>query len=641
MRLLDWLLLSAFAIWAIVSGLRSREQASRGLEEYFLAGRSLPGWQAGCSMAATQFAADTPLLVMGLIATTGVFGLWRLWIYALAFLLLAFVLAPCWRRAGVLTDAELAERRYSGRPASLLRAVKAIYLGTLFNSVVLAMVLFAAREIFEPFLLWHLWLPDALFGMAESMVRFVGVPFATMRGDPAVLDVWTRSTDNLISLFLLVSLTAAYSTVGGLRAVVRTDLMQLALMLAATLGFALWVIDRVGGLESLGAALASRFPSGGPAGMTSRELLGFTPWDARETSTAVLGAIGLQWLVQINADGTGYLAQRSMACRSDRDATQAALVFTFVQVVLRSLLWLPLGLGLLLLFPPDPALSLAELRADREASFVLGITALPTGLLGLMLTAMLAALASTIDSHLNWGASYWTNDLYDRIYCRSWRGRVPSDRALVWVARASSGAILVLALAILPHLSSIQLAWHTSLLLGAGVGVVLVLRWVWWRVTAWSELAALGVSAILAPVLLWWLPPEQEAVRLLWMALAATTAGVLAAWLGPREPMSQLARFYRDVQPPGFWAPVAAACGSDGRSSRHRLACGLAATLLAAWSVFASLTALGTLIIGSPAPTWMAHRSVWLGALLLSAIAVVPVWMKLGSRAGLASRLEG
>ncbi len=279
--------------------------------------------------------------------------------------------------------------------------MKALYLGTLFNSLVLAMVLLAAREIFEPLLLWHLWLPGDVFELAESIVRFVGVPFASAREGPAVMDVWIRSTDNLNSLFLLVSLTAARSVLGGLRAVVRTDLMQLGLMLAA--------------------------------------------------------------------------------------------------------------------------------------------------------------LASTIDSHLDWGASYRTNDLYDRVYCRAWRRRVPSDRALVWVARLSKAAILLLALAILPNLSSIQRAWHTSLLLGAGVGVILVLRSIWW--------------------------------------------------------------------------PVAAACGSEGRADRGRLAIGLAATGLAAWSVFASLTALGSLLIGSPAPSWMPHRGTWLTLLLVTAIAAAPIWMRLGARA--------
>lgn len=633
MRLPDWLILIGFAAWAVLSGLRSREQASRNLEQYFLAGRSLPGWQAGCSMAATQFAADTPLLVMGLIATAGIFGLWRLWIYALAFLLLGFVLAPCWRRAAVLTDAELAELRYSGRAASWLRVLKAVYFGTIFNSVVLAMVLFAAREIFEPFLLWHRWLPEALFEAIESAVRFVGVPFARSGHDPGSAEIWIHSTDNLISLMLLVGLTAAYSTVGGLRAVVRTDIAQLFLMLGATFGFAVWVLQAVGGPVALGEALAQRFAGGGPAGLSSRELLGFTPWDARDPSWALLGVIALQWLVQINADGSGYLAQRSMACRSDRDASQAAIVFTFVQIVLRSLIWLPLGLGLLLLFPPDPSLSLEALREDRESSFVLGIQSLPTGLLGLMLTAMLAALASTLDSHLNWGASYWTNDLYDRVYCQGWRRRVPSDRSLVWVARLASGALLLLALAILTRLSSIQLAWKTSLLLGAGMGVMLVLRWLWWRITAWSELAALAVSTLAAPVLLLGLPGEHEATRLLFMAILATAAGVAVALLGPAEPRSTLVRFYQRVHPPGFWQPIADAAGADARADRRQLANGLAATILTSWSVFATLTAFGSLLVGSPAPPWMPSRSAWLLLLLVSAVVALPFGLRLGRRA--------
>jgi Na+/proline symporter len=632
MSTIDTLILLGFAAWAVGSGLHARKAASRNLEEYFLAGRTLRGWQAGVSMAATQFAADTPLLVTGLIATAGIFALWRLWIYAIAFLLLGFVLAPAWRRARVLTDAELAELRYSGRRATVLRVAKALYFGTLFNCVVLAMVLFAAKEVAEPFLHWHLWLPEALSGAVEQLVRAVGVPFARTNAGvgPEAPDLWVRTANNLISLAMLVAVTAAYSAVGGLRGVVRTDLMQFALMMVATFAFATWVIAEVGGLSGLAGAVEARFASGGPGGMTSGELLAFTPWGAREASWAVLGVLALQWLVQMNADGTGYLAQRTMACRSDRDASVAALVFTFLQVVLRSLLWLPLGVGLLLLFPPDPALSLDALRADREASFVRGIESLPPGLLGLMLTAMLAALASTIDTHLNWGASYWTHDLYDRVLCRAWRGRVPSGRSLVWVARASSGLILVLALLILPRLSSIQVAWHTSLLLGAGMGVVLVLRWLWWRITAWAELATLLASALLAPFLLWWLPPEQEALRLLLMALGSTTAGIAVAIMGPREPMARLADFYRRARPPGFWGPVAAACGEDPREGPRRLARGLAATGLAAWSVFALLTGLGTWLVGSPAPPWMPWRGVWIIGLLVSAVAVCPIWWRLG-----------
>jgi SSS family solute:Na+ symporter len=628
---IDVAILVAFAAWAIAAGLRSRAVAGRNLEEYFLAGRSLRGWQAGASMAATQFAADTPLLVTGLIATAGIFALWRLWIYALSFLLLGFVLAPLWRRAAVLTDAELAEIRYSGRPAAWLRTAKALYFGTVFNCVVLAMVLFAAKEIVEPFLHWNDWLPTPLFQALRSAVRFVGVPYAREVANAAAAssDLWVRSTNNLISLGLLVALTFSYSAVGGLRSVVRTDLMQLAIMLLATLGYAVYIVDANGGLQAMSEALFARFPVASPTTLRASEILAFTPDQARDASFTVLAVLGLQWLVQMNADGTGYLAQRVMACRSDRDAKQAALVFTGLQILLRSLLWLPIGVGLLLLYPPDPALPAELLRADREASFVRGMVDLPPGLLGLLLTAMIAALASTIDTHLNWGASYWTHDLFERVVCRGWLGRVPSQRSLVWVARGTSLLILLIALAILPGLSSIQTAWQTSLLLGAGMGVMLVLRWIWWRVTAWAELATLAVSALLAPLLLALVPDDREALRLLSMATGATLTGVLVALFGPQEKRERLVAFHRRVRPPGFWGPIARAASERPDDGPARFGRGLSSTVLAALSCFALLTSIGSALVRSPAPSWLPWPRLWIGGLLLAGLALIPVWWRL------------
>ena len=201
----------------------------------------------------------------------------------------------------------------------------------------------------------------------------------------------------------------------------------------------------------------------------------------------LLSLLGLLWLINSVSDGSGYLAQRSMACRSDQDAKTAAVVFTFTQVVVRSLLWLPLGIGLLVLFPSDPALPVELLQGNREATYILGMSELlPPGLLGLMLTGMLAALASTVDTHLNWGASYWTNDLYKRFICQAWLKREPSGRTLVWVARGSNLVILLIALAIMTQLTSINQAWQVNLLFGAGLGVVQVLRWLWWRMNALS-----------------------------------------------------------------------------------------------------------------------------------------------------------
>jgi Na+/proline symporter len=625
---LDWLVVIAFAAYAVTAGLRARPEASRSLESYFLAGRSLPGWKAGISMAATQFAADTPLLVTGLIATAGIFSLWRLWIYAVAFLLLGFLLAPSWRRAGVLTDAELTEVRYAGRPASALRAIKAIYFGTLFNCTVLAMVLWAAKEIAEPFLLWSQWLPADVFEPVRALVTWVGVPFARPSVDGA--DLWIRSTDNVISLFALVGVTALYSTTGGLRSVVQTDIAQLALMLGGMTIYAGYVLHEAGGLATLPERIRALYADGGPGGIRAEEILAFTPSRARDAGFAVLAVFGLQWLVQMNADGTGYLAQRSMACRSDDDAKRAAVVFTVLQVLLRSLLWLPIGLGLLVVFPPDLALDSGALAAEREATFVQGISVLlPAGAKGVLVTAMLAALASTIDSHLNWGASYWTHDLYRRFYCEAWRGSTPSERSLVWVARASSLLILLVALAIMTQLSSIQVAWRVSLLLGSGMGVLLVLRWLWWRVTAWGEIAAIAGSLALVPLLLWVIPERHEALRLLLVAAGSTAAGLGASlWVGP-EPLPRLQSFYRRARPPGFWGPVAASLGEDGSIATRRLFRGLLAVVTASLSLFSLLTGAGSWLAGSPPPTWLPHRGPWIGALLLLGCALVPLWWRL------------
>jgi solute:Na+ symporter, SSS family len=629
MHPLDVVIIVGFAGYAVASGLRARRDASPSLTEYFLAGRTLGGVPAGLSMAATQFAADTPLLVTCLVATAGIFSLWRLWVYALAFLLMGFVLAQSWRRARVITDAELTELRYGGRGALLLRGFKAVYFGLVFNCTVVAMVLFAAREIAEPFLTWDAWLgPERIQGL-ERLVRAVGVPLASATGTG---DVWVRSTNNLVSIAVLLLVTTLYSATGGLRGVVRTDVAQLALMLLGTAVYGYYVVTASGGLDALHGALAERFRGGPPTGLTASEVVAFWPSHAHDAGFVLVAAMGLQWLVQVNADGTGYLAQRSMACRSDHDARVAAVVFTVTQIVLRSLLWLPIALGLLVLFPSDAGVGPGALRAEREATFVLGMKALlPPGALGLMLTAMLAALMSTVDTHLNWGASYVANDLYARLYCRLLRRRTPNDRELVWVARAANLGIVVVALGIMTQLSSIQAAWQMSLLLGAGVGVLLVLRWIWWRITALGEIAALVASAVLAPVLLH--ATDQEALRLVLMAAGATTAGVIVSLRDASSSRAHLERFYRRARPPGFWGPVADA-GHDGAARLRR---GLLATFTTAAGVFSLLTAAGSWIAQSDPPAaWPGSRGVFLVALAAAGALLLGVGLTVGLGAGAA-----
>lgn len=619
---LDVTILLSFIVYSLYSGFRARSKASRSLEEYFLAGRSLSGWEAGLSMAATQFAADTPLLVTGLIATAGLFALWQLWIYAFAFLLMGFVLAPQWRRARVLTDAEFTEIRYGGRASIFLRSVKALYFGTLFNCVVLGWVLFAAAKIAEPFLLWHQWIPPEFFGVIQSAVEWAGVPISNLPPDHP--EIWVRTTSNIISLIAIVFVTTTYSTTGGLRSVVRTDVVQLFLMLGGTFLYSFYVVSEAGGLNAVYEKIVMRFPQG-TENIQWDQILAFTPDLAKNASAPILTLFALQWIIQLNSDGTGYLAQRAMACKTDFDSKMAGVVFTITQVLLRSLLWIPLGLGLLVLFPFDPSLSADLQMAARESTYVNGmVTLLPSGVKGIMVTAMLAALASTLDTHLNWGSSYWTNDLYKRLVCDVWLKRQPSSKSLVLVARLSNIAILALAFLVMTQLRSIQEAWKISLLLGAGMGPVLLLRWIWWRINVWSEILAIIVSAILAPVLIFFV--DDAAIRLLWIALASITVSVAAAFLIKPNDEDHLKVFYLRVRPVGFWGHVA---GDRWKEDRKELARGLTATLLSGLSIFCILVGFGTWLVNSPAPAQLS-QSVWIGLLLSVGLLLIPIWVKLG-----------
>jgi len=617
--MLDLLILAAFVAYGLLTGLRARSQASQGLHEYFLAGKSIKGWQAGTSMAATQFAADTPLLVTGLVATAGVFALWRLWIYGLAFLLLAFVLAAGWRRAGVLTDAELTQVRYSGRAVMPLRLLKAVYYGTVINCVVLAMVLVAAVRIAEVFMPWHEWLPAGIY---QPLLRAVEASGIGVSGSVTGLAPAVMNANSLISIVMILAFTAAYSITGGLRAVVKTDVVQFAIAIVGTALYAWFVVEAAGGLAGLGERLAAQYG----AEQAARIMSFSPPGGPGEFLMPFLVIISLQWLFQMNADGTGYLAQRAMACRTEADARRAAVVFAWLQIFLRSLLWLAIALGLLVLYPAAPGEMQGEgFAAAREMLFVQGIDELlPPGVRGLMLVGLLAALASTVDTHLNWGASYWSHDVYDAWVCRRLLGRSPNGRELVRVARLSNVLILAIAMAIMANLGSIQTAWFISLLFGAGMGSVLVLRWLWERINLYSELAAMAVSLVAAPMLLYFMGtrPEDEWIRLGLMAVLSTSAAVLATFVTPPTDDETLKAFYRRVRPFGWWRRTAVLCGDSGAAPLRALGRPAWATAAAAASLFGMLVGVGLLLFPAPGA---APAIAWL--CIAAALALLPAWL--------------
>lgn len=563
----------------------------------------------GLSMAATQFAADTPLLVTGLVAASGVYALWRLWIYALAFLLMGFVLGAAWRRAAVLTDAELTVQRYSAKGALSLRALKAVYYGTIINSVVLAFVLAAATRLFELFVPWHSWLSPTIYGPILSVVEASGLELSS---GLAPVPTPVATTNNLLSIGSMLGFVSLYSMTGGLRAVISTDVLQLALMLGGTAIYAWFSVEAAGGLATLSDRVLTIY------GGEGAELLSFLP-PPGEAVLPFAVIVGLQWIYQVNADGTGYLAQRTMACADERGARRAAVVFTMTQILVRSLLWLLIGVALLVIYPFDPTRPGTEgFVAGRELTFATGIdTLLPAGARGLMLTGMLAALASTVDTHLNWGASYWTNDLYKPLWVERIRRREARPRELVRVARLANILLVTIALVIMTNLGSIQEGWQLSLLFGSGVGIVLVLRWLWERINLYCELGAILVSFLLAPVLFHTV--EAEWLRLAIMAGASTVAVIAAAlWLPATDPM-HLAKFYERVRPPGWW-PRSAALVNDQRWTAPRaLARGLGAVVACAITVFSWLVGCGQLLLHTTSPLSAA-------ALVLLGFAVIPFW---------------
>jgi Na+/proline symporter len=605
---IDLAILFAFVAYSVWAGLAARRRASQGLDEFFLAGRTLKGWQAGASMAATQFAADTPLLVMGLIAAGGIASLWRLWIYALAFLFMGFVLGAAWRRAGVLTDAELTTIRYSGRGVTAVRVLKAVYYGTVINCTVMAFVLVAAARIFEVFLPWHLWLPDGLYGTLRELVATTGLE---LHSGLAGLDPATATTNSALGIATTMAFVALYSTTGGLRSVVRTDIVQLVLMLAGTFGYAVYAVDAAGGLDGLSARIAALYGAEQAQRYTS-----FVP--AAGALAPFLTVLALQWVFQMNADGTGYLAQRTMACASDRDARHAAVAFTLLQVVVRSLLWVVIALALLVVYPLAPGTLDEPALAARESLYAVGAAELlPAGLRGLLITSLLAALASTVDTHLNWGASYWANDLYRGVLLERWLRRAPRPRELVAVARLSTLVLLAAALALMSHLGSIQTAWQTSLLFGAGVGAVLVARWVWERVNLLAEAASIVVSLLLAPVLL--LNVADDWLRLLLMSAASVLVVVLSSLLGPVNDARHSVDFYRRVRPPGWWARTARAAELDADRPRAELRRRLRHVAACAVSTYAWLIGAAGLLLGTQ-PPWQAALALAVGC------AAVPLW---------------
>ncbi len=510
---LDWLVITAYLVGTLAIGVWFSRRGARSFADFFVGGRALPWWLAGTSMAATTFSVDTPLYVTGLVARRGIAGNWEWWAFALTHVLMIYLFARLWRRSHIVTDVELTEIRYGGAPAALLRTFRAFIFAVPINCVGMGYAMLAMRKVIEALGLWQ------------------ALPFE-VPGEPRFWIVV------LISLLVLV-----YAGLAGLWGVVATDFIQFVLALAGALLVAGYALPDVGGIAGAKATLIER-------GLGDR--LDFMPWSevAQLSLTTFFAYLGIQWWAYRNSDGGGMFIQRFIASKSEADAAKAAWLFNLLHYVVRTWPWIVVALVALILYPTlaDPEIGYIQLMIDY----------LPAGLLGLVVASFLAAFMSTVSTQINWGASYVVNDLYLR-----WARPQALDRERVWVGRLASVVIVALAAMAAFFAQDIGTVFRFIIAIGTGPGAVLILRWFWWRVNAWAELAAMLSGMLIA--LLSYMPAFGEID--FGLRLAVTAFGSAAVWipamlLTPPERPETLERFYRRTRPGGpGWRRQRAACG--------------------------------------------------------------------------------
>ncbi len=542
MSVVDWVVIGAYLLFALYVGLATRESAGQSRSSYFIADRSLPWWWAGTSIAATTFAADTPLAITGIVAARGVSGnwLWLSWLLVHAGVVMLF--ARRWWRAGVVTDAEFIALRYEGRAAGHLRSFRAGLYGLVYNVIILGWVLRAMGKIVQPLVRWEEWAPW-LVRAASTMI-----PAQSALGGPS----------EAVTVVLLVLLVAVYSSLGGIRGVMRTDLLQFMLGLLGSIWLAVVAWSHAGGRRGVLDGLRAVY------GEDAASYTALFPSTETGWASAIgMGAFGLgayllvQSYANVPADGGGYLQQRLSTARSEGDAQKAAWLFFVLQYGVRIWPWLMVALAALVILPVgnEQAVlgeSLGALVADdREMAYpALMIHLLPSGVFGLLIVSLLAAFMSTIDTHFNWGASYVVSDVALRVNPQL------SERSQVAIARASVVVFAIGAVLVAFQIERIEQAWRWVAALGAALGVPTMLRWLWWRMTAEAELAGAACGLVCAAVL-WTTAWGTYESQLVVISLASTVATLATVTFGRRPSASSTAAFVRAVAPLGAWPATA------------------------------------------------------------------------------------
>ena len=549
---LDWIIIGLYFVLSAGIGLAYTKKAGESVSEFFVSGRSLPWWLAGTSMVATTFAADTPLAVTGMVAENGVAGNWLWWNMVMSGILTVFFYAHLWRRANVLTDVEFAEIRYSGRAAAALRVFRALYMALPINLIIMGWVNLAMIKIL-----------DVVLGI-----------------------------DPLQAFLVMFAVTMVYSVLSGLWGVVMTDFVQFIIAMGGSIVLAWYAVAKVGGIDTLKERLPEHFGS-------TEAALAIMPAEGASWMplTAFLAYLAVQWWATsypgAEPGGGGYIAQRIFSAKTERDGVLATLWFNIAHYALRPWPWILTALCVVVLYPDlqDPASGYLRAVVDL----------LPAGLKGLMVAAFAAAYMSTIATQLNWGASYLINDLYLRF--------VDADaptKKVVQLSRIATVVVFILSSISTYWLykgGSIESAWRIIIALGAGTGLVYILRWYWWRISAWSEISAMAAALVTFSILTFggiYNPTDalEGTYLMLVTTIVTTIVWVAVTFLTQPTTPEKLESFYRRVRPGGpGWRRISEPLGfgddeiAGGSLSWINWIAGVV-------SVYATLFGTGVLIFG-------------------------------------------
>lgn len=557
----DWIIVLVSLVVTLLVGVLVTKRAGSSSSEFFLSGRNMPWWLLGVSMVATTFSSGTPNLVTDMVRSEGVAGNWRWWAFLLTGMMTVFVYAKLWRRSGVMTDIEFYELRYSGRAAAFLRGFRAIYLGVVFNIVVMASAILAA-------------------------IKISGV----------MLDVSPVETILISSV-----ITVIYSMLGGLTGVLLTDFIQFFIAIGGAIAAAVYVLslESVGGLEGMLAHPA-----------VQGKLALFPDFQNLDLAiTIFLLPLLVQWWAAwypgAEPGGGGYIAQRMLAAKNELHATGATLVFNMAHYALRPWPWILVALCSLVVYPDLPSLQAAFPKLDPhlihdDLAYSAMMTLLPQGLRGLIMASLIAAYMSTLSTHLNWGSSYVVNDVYRRFYRPA-----AAEKELVLVGRIVTVLSMVFASVLALWLKNALQAFEIILQIGAGTGLLFLLRWFWWRINAYSEIAAMVASFAVALGLELWGPEGL----LMWQKLLIGVGLTTVSWLvvtfltRPTEEAT-LRNFYRLIRPggPGWEAVVRRAATDkeplDDPGRRWNVPMELFCMLVGCVAVYCALFATGYWIYG-------------------------------------------